>query len=60
MFVWVLPIWPGGPWIPGDPSGPYPAGPSGPGFPFGPKKYRLWLVYWIILIHNGVTVIKHD
>lgn len=38
MVFYLLPIWPGGPWTPGNPSGPYPDGPSGPGLPLGPGK----------------------
>lgn len=37
----VLPIWPGGPIIPGSPSGPYPGNPSGPGSPLSPEKIQV-------------------
>lgn len=52
VCVWVLPIWPGGPWIPGNPSGPYAVGPSGPGSPLSPKNYRRSTLTYILHYSN--------
>lgn len=38
MIQCVLPIWPGGPLIPGNPSGRFPEAPSEPGSPLNPTK----------------------